>query len=166
MKKILTFLLIFCLLFTSCVKIEGGTKDTSNPGGAQSSGAAEAGAQDNPGDATQTVQAEPFALYPAYLQMPLGQHVMLDADTAPASTKLTWTSSNPSAATVDENGRVTPVAEGEAVITASLADNAGVISTCGVLVVAEGNIYLWEYPLEPEDIDAIKAAMDAQPDAG
>lgn len=131
MKKLISFALLFCLLLASCVTV------------AESS------------------QTEPFTLYPAYLQVPLGQHVTLDADTAPADKKLVWSSSDTSVATVDGNGRITPVAEGETVITASVADDPTISSTCGILVTAEGNILLWEYLPEPLDMDAIIAYWDA-----
>jgi len=85
---------------------------------------------------------EPLTLYPALLLVPLGQHVTLDAK--PEGKPLIWSSSNPSVATVDGSGRVTPVAEGEAMITVTLANDAGTSAACGVLVAAEGNVFLWE----------------------
>ncbi len=47
---------------------------------------------------------------------------------------VTWTSSNPSAATVNQNGVVTAVAPGTAVITATAADGNGANATCTVTV--------------------------------
>jgi uncharacterized protein YjdB len=57
---------------------------------------------------------------------------------------LTWSSSNPAAITVDGNGRLTPVAEGEAIITVAFQDDPSVQAYCGVLVTVGGNIFIWE----------------------
>ena len=50
-----------------------------------------------------------------------------------ANKSVTWSSSNPSVATVNENGRVTAVAEGKATITATTLDG-GYTATCAVMV--------------------------------
>lgn len=58
-----------------------------------------------------------------------GQVSSLQATVVPADstqTKLTWASSNPDVVAVDENGQLTGVAEGEAQITVSVADNPAV----------------------------------------
>lgn len=141
MKKIIPFLLICCLLVSACASPG---KATVKSGGNPKKPASEAGLNEDTGDAQDTKEPEAFSLYPAYLQLPLGQHLTLDAEPLPAGKKLTWASSNPSVADVDENGRITPIAEGEAIITAAFADNASVTAACGVLVVADGNIYLWD----------------------
>lgn len=56
-----------------------------------------------------------------------------DAD-LPAA--LTWSSSNPGAATVDQDGKVTPVAEGSTTITVTATDGSGLSATATVEVTA------------------------------
>lgn len=66
-----------------------------------------------------------------------GQVSSLQATVAPADstqTKLTWASSNPDVVAVDENGQLTGVAEGEAQITVSVADNPAVSAKAQVKV--------------------------------
>ena len=65
--------------------------------------------------------------------------VSLTATVAPETATIknvTWTSDNPKVATVDENGVITAVAVGEAVITAAATDGSGVKATCSVAVIA------------------------------
>ena len=66
-----------------------------------------------------------------------GNSTTLKVTVAPdnASKKdLTWTSSDDKIATVDQTGKVTAVAPGEATITATAADGSGVTATCKVTV--------------------------------
>lgn len=49
--------------------------------------------------------------------------------------RLTWTSSRPSSVSVDENGKVTALLEGQAAITCHAEDGSGVAATCIVNVV-------------------------------
>ena len=56
------------------------------------------------------------------------------AGKAPTNSALTWTSSNESIATVDQNGKVTPVAPGNTTITATAQDGSGVSGSCTVTV--------------------------------
>jgi uncharacterized protein YjdB len=121
MKKLIPFLLILCLLLTACTQKGNNTESTGNSESA----------------------AKLLTLYPAYLQVPLGQHVTLEAKAA-GGKAVTWSSSNPSVASVDENGRITPVSEGETIITVALADDPSVTDACGVLVTEDGNIFFWE----------------------
>ena len=66
-----------------------------------------------------------------------GQTTQLSAAIVPENASYTvpqWKSSDPSVASVDENGCVTAVAEGTAVITASAKDNPAVFAECTVTV--------------------------------
>ena len=56
------------------------------------------------------------------------------AGKAPTNSALTWTSSNEAIATVDQNGKVTPVAPGNTTITATAQDGSGVSGSCTVTV--------------------------------
>jgi len=119
MKKIILFILILSLLMSLILTACGG----NGAGSAQAK--------------------EPLTIYPSLLTVPLGQTVTLEA-TAKGDKAVIWTSSDTSVATIDENGRLSPVAEGETIITVALADDAGVTDACGVRVTAGGNIFLWE----------------------
>lgn len=66
-----------------------------------------------------------------------GQEVKLTATITPDNAtdkSVTWSSSNPSVATVSSNGTVTAVAAGIAVITCMANDGSGVTATCEVTV--------------------------------
>ncbi|MBP5628924.1 MAG: Ig-like domain-containing protein [Bacteroidaceae bacterium] len=51
-----------------------------------------------------------------------------------ASQNIVWTSSDTNVATVNENGVVTPVANGIAIITATTTDGSNLNATCPVMV--------------------------------
>jgi len=155
MKKIsplLLVLLAICLTLTACAGVTGDGGNTDNA-------AAHLDAQpvtpDNTADAPAVTDtpapvpepvpaAKSFTIYPPLLQLPLGQHVTLDAINVPDGKSLIWESSETSVAAVDENGRISPAAEGETIITATVADDVSVAASCGVRVTADGNIFLWE----------------------
>ena len=48
---------------------------------------------------------------------------------------ITWESNNTSVATVNQNGKVTAIAGGDAIITATAADGSGICATCKIHVV-------------------------------
>ena len=67
----------------------------------------------------------------------VGETLQLNASTAPeyaTNHTVTWSSSNESVATVDENGVVTAIAKGTANITAKANDGSGLEATCKVTV--------------------------------
>jgi len=130
MKKILFLILIFSLLMSLMLTACGG----NGAGGAGGNASSDGGSSQT--NATLTI-------YPSLLTVPLGQTVTLEAK-AKGDKAVTWSSSDTSVATIDENGRLSPVAEGETIITVALVDDASVTDACGVLVTASGNIFLWE----------------------
>jgi len=75
----------------------------------------------------------------AAIKLETGEKYTLVATIAPSDATnkaITWASTNPSVATVDENGLVTAVAVGTAKISATSQSNAGATDTCIVTVVA------------------------------
>lgn len=80
------------------------------------------------------------------LDIGVGEKYTLEATVTPGtgSEIITWTSSNPEFATVDSNGIVTGVAEGNSTIT---AEYNGIKATCYVNVVEGGHIDYSEYLL-------------------
>ena len=80
-----------------------------------------------------------LTLNPATVSIMLGGSQTLKPVFTPAhafTNELKWTSSNESVATVDANGLVTALAEGEAVITATLVSNSTITATCNITVTA------------------------------
>ncbi|MDR2529713.1 MAG: S8 family serine peptidase [Synergistaceae bacterium] len=86
------------------------------------------------------VAATGVAVRPAgRVEAPLGQTKTFAAVVTPeeaADKGVSWTSSNPSAATVDSNGTVTTKAYGETVVTVALQTNASIKAEVNVVVVA------------------------------
>ena len=81
-----------------------------------------------------------ITLEPTEVPLFAGDSTTLKVTVAPgdATNKtLTWTSSDGKIATVDQTGKVTAVAPGEATITATAADGSGVTATCKVTVTAK-----------------------------
>ena len=84
-----------------------------------------------------TVSVTGVSLDKTELSLTVGDTETLTATVAPdnATDKtVTWTSSNSTVATVDQNGVVTAVARGTAVITATAADGSGASASCSVTV--------------------------------
>ena len=74
------------------------------------------------------------------INMVVGDTKQLEATVTPdnaTNTKITWSSSNTSVATVDENGKVTAIKAGNATITASAKDDQAKKATCEIEVAAK-----------------------------
>ncbi len=88
-----------------------------------------------------TVEVDGLVFDKDTVVIPAGENGQLNVHVLPISvrqvdTELTWTSSDPSIATVDENGLVTGVASG--VVTITVTDAQGHTATITVVVPAEG----------------------------
>lgn len=84
-----------------------------------------------------TVDVESVTLSESKLDMFVGDSETLTATVLPAEATekdVTWTSSDPKVATVDENGKVTAVKAGTATITVSVKSNPELTDTCEVTV--------------------------------
>lgn len=74
---------------------------------------------------------------------------------------VTWSSSNPSVATVDQSGKVTAVGKGTATITAASIDGSGKTATCTVTVKKKssgGSVFFWDLKFDTNggsDIDTV-----------
>lgn len=97
------------------------------------------------------------------VQVESGKQTQLKPTMTPAnaSTTVTWTSSNPSVATVDANGVVTALSRGQTTITATAAvkdydfsnrvykaDKETYTDTCVVTVISDSPIVVWEDSFE------------------
>lgn len=72
-----------------------------------------------------------------------GEEVVLEPGVYPTDaddTTLKWTCSNPEVITLDENGMITAIGKGTAIITAAAVDEGGVAKSCTVTV--KGNLYI------------------------
>lgn len=79
---------------------------------------------------------ESISLSPATTTLSVGQGISLNATIAPANAKrnLTWTSSTPNVATIDNTGKVTAVANGTSTITCQSTDNPSIKCTAQITV--------------------------------
>ena len=89
---------------------------------------------------TRNVTAKWMNLNPSQFDMYPGQTLQLSVSTNPEiaiESGLSYVSSNESAAVVDDNGLVTAVSSGTAVITVSINDGSGLSRTCCINVVSD-----------------------------
>ena len=83
----------------------------------------------------------------------------------PTNSKLTWVSENDAIATVDEDGVVTAVSEGDVTITATATDGSNVVGTCKVSVVKPWKSFnVGDYVVKNSngEIDFFSSATDAK----
>lgn len=100
---------------------------------------------DNAGNASETTHYEykyitSLNLDKSSLNLNTGDTQNLIATTTPAGMQVAWTSSDPSIATVDSNGNVTGVKEGQATITAKTVQ--GNLSATCIVTVIEKSVQL------------------------
>lgn len=89
-----------------------------------------------------TVAVNEISLNKTSLSLNVGQTEDLIATVKPDNAEnktVTWTSSDQSIATVDENGKVTAIKPGNATITAKTTDGSNLTATCAVTVVQPSN---------------------------
>lgn len=99
----------------------------------------------NPTDITGKTQTT-IKIYPAMVELPVGEALLLKVQTESGGAEdmdVEWNSSDYQIASVSEEGYITAIAEGEAVVEASLVKNKEQKSTCRVVVVEDGPILLF-----------------------
>ena len=86
-----------------------------------------------------TVKVKSVNVTPSTAALVVGDTTTLKAEVLPADATdptITWTSSDDKVASVDENGKVTAVAEGKATITAASNADSAIFGSCEVTVVS------------------------------
>ena len=97
-----------------------------------------------------TQQVADISLNKTELSLYIGREEKLTATVNPDNandTTLTWSSDNEDVATVDQNGNVKAISQGQAVITATANDGSGVQATCTVTVRKKssgGSVFFWD----------------------
>ena len=87
---------------------------------------------------TVTEPVSRITLRPDAVTVPKGSHVKLAPTVSPSTAtnqKLTWTSADPSVATVSSSGSVTGVRTGTTTVRAEAADGSGAFAVCTVTVI-------------------------------
>ncbi|MFT8352819.1 Ig-like domain-containing protein [Clostridium saccharoperbutylacetonicum] len=97
---------------------------------------------------TKKAEQESISLNKSTTNLTIDDSETLVATTTPAGAQVTWKSSDPSIASVDQNGKVTGVKEGTCTITATTDD--GLIATCAVTVTNN------TVPVEPQPTESDK----------
>ena len=92
-------------------------------------------------------------IYPAMAELPAGETLLLKVNMASGSTEdmsVEWKSSDDRIASVSENGYVTAIAEGEAIVEVSLVNDKRQKGACRIVVKENGPILLFSVD-EKED---------------
>ena len=100
-------------------------------------------------------------IYPAMAELPAGETLLLKVNTASSSTEdmsVEWKSSDDRIASVSENGCVTAIAEGEAVMEAFLVNDKRQKSTCRIVVKEDGPILLFSIDEKEDENNASNGA--------
>ncbi len=95
-------------------------------------------------------------IYPAMVEMPAGETLLLRIKNAPDGNEdmdISWRSSDNQIASVSENGYVTAISGGEAIVEAVPNANKGHNGTCRIVVKEDGPILLFPVDKEDEDED-------------
>ncbi|WP_238861027.1 Ig-like domain-containing protein [Clostridium sp. YIM B02569] len=90
--------------------------------------------------------SESISLNKSTDSLQVGQIDDLIATTTPEGAQVNWSSSDESVATVDSNGKVTGVKEGQTTITATINDGSNISESCTVNVIPKTTD-----PTEPQD---------------
>lgn len=112
------------------------------------------------------VHVETVTINPAETELIMGKKIKLEAVVLPEDSRVkdvTWTTSDPEIATVDEKGNVEGIKEGTVTITATSVDG-GKIGTCAVTVkrIAVTGVKLnsTDVTMNPEGIFMLKATIE------
>lgn len=95
---------------------------------------------DTDGDLANIDSSESISLDRYSLELLEGSQDKLTATVSPYTAKVIWTSSDESIATVDQNGNVTAIREGQAIITAKV-ENTELVATAMVIVKKPDNAF-------------------------
>ncbi|BCZ46919.1 hypothetical protein psyc5s11_29860 [Clostridium gelidum] len=82
-------------------------------------------------------QNESISLNKSTDDLQVGQTDTLVATTTPAAVGVSWKSSDESIVTIDSNGKVTGIKEGQATITATTTDGSNLSATCAINITKE-----------------------------
>lgn len=127
-KSLIISMMLSAMLLTACGGAGGETTNSNS-------------ASNNPSESSSAGSTYQVTLNETQVTLAIEGTAQLTATTNVAGATIAWSSSNESVATVDQTGKVTAVAEGTAVITASLSGREEK-ATCEVTVV--GNYYVQE----------------------